>query len=536
MATQRGIYEEEGAGIALGAMMAQALRNRVKNPTDLEQRIATLKELAAGPRRDQVAQNEISEFERMQMNESPDILEAMRTNRELTERLAREEELQRMQMAAANPPGRIPPLVQEEVYQDELGALNAEEGALLAQMQADMTNQAGPQGFTSPGYVPGGADALPPAAQPPQTPQIAGSTGTSQAAQPGAQGFTSPGYTSTPTPEGEQVDTVGRNAAQWVNDLFMGKGDQGAAGQEGAVQTEDPSPDLPNAQGFVSPTYQSSTPAGPLESPPAGTPGGASTSSGIDTYTTQHGFGAKNYAQGGLNPGEQEILNKVQSDLQASSPDGGADSQVSWPTIGGPQTPGGFTSEEPYDSGVGRLPDESFIEYTQRMHQRLYGGAGKEATNQALVGQLLDKYGDQLRSAGYGALVDKFSSGDFNKSDVDALIGQYGRILPQQIVNQLEQVSANLDAEVAGAEVASPWIDPDTGQEFFPGSGMTGDQSRDRTRELNQGVLGKIASEPGLTFQAKTDTGTYDAGVAMLPGESFIEYTQRMHNRLYPQG
>ena len=533
MATQRGIYEEEGAGIALGAMMAQALRNRVKNPTDLEQRIATLKELArnAGGPQEEAFESRIKEETEKWYND-PIAREQMRTNRELTERLAREEELQRMQMAAANPPGRIPPLVQEEVYQDELGALNAEEGALLAQMQADMANQAGPQGFTSPGYVPGGADALPPAAQPPQTPQIAGSTGDSQAAQPGAQGFTSPGYTSTPTPEGEQVDTVARNAAQWVNDLF--KGDQGAAGQAGAVQTQDPSPDLPNAQGFVSPTYQSSTPAGPLESPPAGTPGGASTSSGIDTYTTQHGFGAKNYAQGGLNPGEQEILDKYEAEIKANSPDANADSQVAWPTIGGPQTPGGFTSEEPYDSGVGRLPGESFIEYTQRMHQRLYGGAGKEATNQALVGQLLDKYGDQLRSAGYGALVDKFSSGDFNKSDVDALIGQYGRILPQQIVNQLEQVSANLEAAAVGE--AEPWIDPDTGQEFVPGYGMTGDQSRDRTRELNQGVLGKIASEPGLTFQAKTDTGTYDAGVAMLPGESFIEYTQRMHNRLYPQG
>ena len=138
--------------------------------------------------------------------------------------------------------------------------------------------------------------------------------------------------------------------------------------------------------------------------------------------------------------------------------------------------------------------------------------------------------------AGYGDLVDKFSSGDFKKSDVDSLIGQYERVLPKQIVNQLKQVSANLDSAVAGGEVASPWINPDTGEEFFPGSGMTGDQSRDRTRELNQGILGKIASEPGLNFQAKTDTGTYDSGVAMLPGESFIEYTQRMHSRLYPQG
>ena len=510
MATQRGVYEEEGAGIALGAMMAQALRNRVKEPTTLNERISALKEIAAGPRREQVAQNQMDaprlEYERMQND--PIINAEMIANREMSDRLLMEDEIRRQQMLAGR--DRHPPMPQQQVFQDELGALNAEEAALLAQMEADRVNQPGDQGFTSPGYIPGGADALPQAAQPPQTPQIAGSTGTSQAAQPGAQGFTSPGYTSTPTPEGEQIDTVARNAVQWVNDLF--RSDQGGAEQAGAVQTEDPSPDLPNAQGFVSPTYQSSTPEGPL--------------------------------QGGVTPEEQQILNQTKSAIESSRPDANADSQVSWPTIGGPQTPGGFTSEEPYDSGVARLPGESFIEYTQRMHQRNYGGAGKEATNQALVGQLLDKYGDQLRMAGYGDLVDKFSSGDFKKSDVDALIGQYERVLPEQIVNQLKQVSANLtgqeffpgDAEVAGAEVASPWIDPDTGQEFFPGAGMTGAQSRDRTRELNQGVLGKIASEPGLTFQAKTDTGTYDAGVAMLPGESFIEYTQRMHNRLYPQG
>jgi hypothetical protein len=507
MATQRGVHEEEGAGIALGAMMAQALRNRVKEPTTLDERISALKEIAAGPRREQVAQNQMDaprlEYESMQND--PILREQMRTNRELSERLAMEEEIRRQQMLSGR--DRHPPMPQQQVFQDGLGALNAEEADLLSRMQADMANQPGDQGFTSTtGYVPGGPSALPPAAQPPKTPQIAGSTGTSQAAQSGPQGFTSStGYTSTPTPEGEQIDTVARNAVQWVNDLFRSD-----------------------------PTVEGAT-----EAPQAGTPGGASTSSGIGgpvTYTTQHGFGAYDYAQGEVTPEEQQILNQTKSAIESSRPDANADSQVSWPTMGGPQTPGGFTSEEPYDSGVARLPGESFIEYTQRMHQRNYGGAGKEATNQALVGQLLDKYGDQLRMAGYGDLVDKFSSGDFKKSDVDSLIGQYERVLPKQIVTQLKQVSANLDAAVAGGEVASPWINPDTGEEFFPGAGMTGDQSRDRTRELNQGVLGKIASEPGLNFQAKTDTGTYDSRVAMLPGESFIQYTQRMHKRLYPQG
>ena len=47
---------------------------------------------------------------------------------------------------------------------------------LLAQMQADMVNQPGAQGFTSDRvYVPGGAGALPQATSVPQTPQVAGS-------------------------------------------------------------------------------------------------------------------------------------------------------------------------------------------------------------------------------------------------------------------------------------------------------------------------------------------------------------------------
>ena len=46
--------------------------------------------------------------------------------------------------------------------------------------------------------------------------------------------------------------------------------------------------------------------------------------------------------------------------------------------------------------------------------------------------------------AGYGEQVEKFSSGNYTKADVDGLIGQFGGMLPKNILAQLQQVSESM--------------------------------------------------------------------------------------------
>ena len=467
----RDVFAEEGPAVA--SFMAQRLSERTPIVTSYDQRKKELIDLARE-----------SEFE-----QNDQILrEQMRTNRELTERLAMEEEIRRQQMLAANPPGLHPPLMQEEVYQDGLGELTAEEAAVLSQMEADMANQPGDQGFTSPGFVPGGAGALPQSYSPPQIPIELGAEEATQQQplqlqQPvGPQGFTSStGYTSTPTSEGEQVDTVARNALDWVNNLF--RSDPTVEGQEGATPMQ-PGPDLPNEQGFVNPTYQSSTPAGPLEAPPAGTPGGASTSSGIDTYTTQHGFGAKNYAQGGMTPEEQAKIDSITNELRSTRPDSNADSTRS----------GSFLTVTPLNESTSGAPlslslagGAASAQLDQSPWPSIGGISGDtrevsaEEQNAAIVQSIVDELtaaGIEENTLRMFVDVDKFLSGQYNTSDVDNLMSIANRVgLPADIRARIQTMRDN------------------------------------------------VSGTSGHGF----DSGGYSDSVAQNPGESFIEYTQRMH-------
>ena len=387
----RGVNALEGP--ELGAIMAQAMQQRVRNNTTTAQRAALLREMALGERggprgraRDDAAIREREEDQARFMDRqrlAADQYAAL----QMQERIAsigteRQPPMPNDPMNLAGGDTMWPAGPSQPQFQGQLGGTNAEEEALLAQMQADMANQPGDQGFTSPGYVPGGAAALPQATSVPQEPQVAGSTGTSQAQQPNAQGFTSPGYV-----EGEQAgaaDTAGSAALQWLNELFKKDEQPPQTPQipQGAGSNAGP-------QGFTSPGY-------------------------VEGGTAALGGGQ----QGGMSPEEQQKLQQITQGLESSRPDSNADATVSWPTIGdqgqGAQTQG-FQSGT-YNPDVARLPDESFMEYTQRMHQMRSQSGGGGANADEIIGSLLEKYGSQLKMAGYGEQLEKFSSGNYTKS------------------------------------------------------------------------------------------------------------------------
>ena len=238
----RGVDALEGP--ELGAIMAQAMQQRVRNKTTTAQRARSLRDMArggpAGRAREEAAVAEAEAASEWWSN--------MRAMERMDERRIAED-LARQQMA--NAPGRglqvdpndpmnlaggdpmWPGAVAQPQFQGQSGGTNAEEEALLAQMQADMVNQPGAQGFTSPGYLPGGAAALPQGTSLPQTPQVAGPTESSQA---GPQGFTSPGYVEGGAAALPQATSVPQEPQ--------------VAGSTGASQAQQP-----NAQGFTSPGY-----------------------------------------------------------------------------------------------------------------------------------------------------------------------------------------------------------------------------------------------------------------------------------------
>jgi hypothetical protein len=538
----RGVEPEK-----LGAIMAQAMQQRVRNNTTIAQRARALRGIARGGPAGVAAEE--AAFLEESMARSNFAAEKYRAE-QLANEMAYEQRLASIgaerQPPMPNDPMNLaggdtmwPAAPSQPQFQGQLGGTNAEEEALLAQMQADMVNQPGAQGFTSEGYVPGGAGALPPAtstpspavAQPevaapwvdpnapqgftspgyveggaealpkatpvPQQPQVAGDTGTSQAQQPGPQGFTSPGYV-----QGEQAgaaDTTGSAALQWLNELFK-KDEQPPQ----TPQTPQGAGSNAGAQGFASPGYVSG--------------GGQRPGESFQEFTQrQH---QEKYPQQGMSPEEQQKLQQITQGLESSRPDSNADATVSWPTIGdqgqGAQTPG-FQSSG-YNPDVAQLPGETFMEYTQRMHQMRSQSGGGGANADEIIGSLLEKYGSQLKMAGYGEQLEKFASGNYTKADIDGLIGQFGSRLPKSILAQLQQASdslASTEGAMVGKDMANvvaeevPGLDPNySGQQGTTSSGSS-----------------QFTTQHG--FGAKD----YNPEVAIGQNESFMDYTKRMHQR-----
>jgi hypothetical protein len=473
-------------GPEIGAIMAQAMQQRVRNNTTTAQRARILSNMARGgpagrAREDadlralEEDQAIFMERQRLAADQWEDLQMQQRLANIGTERIPPMPN-DPMNLAGGDP--MWPPEPSQPMFQGDLGGTTAEEEALLAQMQADMANQPGAQGFTSEGYVPGGQAALPQATSVPQTPQVAGPTGTPQAQQPNAQGFTSPGYV-----EGQQAGEENNAALKWLNDLFK-KDEQPQGGQPQDLQPFTP----PGPQGFTSEGY---------------VPGGPSA------------------LGGGMSPEEQQKLQQITQGLESSRPAQNADATVSWPTIGdqGAQNPGGFQSGS-YNPDMAQLPGESFMDYTKRMHEMRYpSGGGSGANADEIIGSLLEKYGSQLKMAGYGEQLEKFASGNYTKADIDGLIGQFGSRLPKSILAQLQKASDSLAATegaMVGKDMANvvaeevPGLDPNyAGQQGTTSSGSS-----------------QFTTQHG--FGAKD----YNPDVAIKPDETFMEYTKRMHKRI----
>ena len=221
-----------------------------------------------------------------------------------------------------------------------------------------------------------------------------------------------------------------------------------------------------------------------------------------------------------MSPEEQQKLQQITQGLESSRPDSNADATVSWPTIGdqgqGAQTPG-FQSSG-YNPDVAQLPGETFMEYTQRMHQMRSQSGGGGANADEIIGSLLEKYGSQLKMAGYGEQLEKFASGNYTKADIDGLIGQFGSRLPKSILAQLQQASdslASTEGAMVGKDMANvvaeevPGLDPNySGQQGTTSSGSS-----------------QFTTQHG--FGAKD----YNPEVAIGQNESFMDYTKRMHQR-----
>jgi hypothetical protein len=155
------------------------------------------------------------------------------------------------------------------------------------------------------------------------------------------------------------------------------------------------------------------------------------------------------------------------------------------------------------------------------MHQMRYPSGGGGANADEIIGSLLEKYGSQLKMAGYGEQVEKFSSGNYTKADVDGLIGQFGGMLPKNILAQLQQVSESMvEGAIEGANVEVEelaGLDPNyAGQQ---GTTSSGSSSYAMARDTEGNPLG---------FHAKD----YNPAVAIKEGETFMEYTQRMHREM----
>ena len=523
----RGVNALEGP--ELGALMAQAMQQRVRNNTTTAQRARSLRDMARGGpagRAREDADIRALEEDQARFMERQRLAAEQWDALQMQERLAsigteRQPPMPNDPMNLAGGDTMWPAAPSQPQFQGQLGGTNAEEEALLAQMQADMVNQPGAQGFTSEGYVPGGAGALPQATSVPQTPQVAGSTGASQS-QAGAQGFTSPGYvtggadalppiTSTPAPPVAQPEVaapwVDPNAPQGFTSPGYVEGGAEAlpkatpvpqqpqvAGDTGTSQAQQPGP-----QGFTSPGYVQGEQAGAAdtagsaalqwlnelfkkdEQPPQTPqiPQGAGSNAGAQGFASPgyvSGGGQRpgesfqeftqrqhqeKYPQQGMSPEEQQKLQQITQGLESSRPDSNADATVSWPT-------GTNDSGFPPIGGISGQARE------------VSGSEQNSAIVQSLMSELetLGIDANILRS--FDIDVDKFLSGVYNMADVEKLMSL---------------------AKRAGAPASM----------------------RGRIQTMSDNVSGTS----GHGFNAEG----YNEGVKQKPDETFMQYTQRMHQR-----
>ena len=169
----RGVNALEGP--ELGALMAQAMQQRVRNNTTTAQRARSLRDMARGGpagRAREDADIRALEDDQARFMERQRLAAEQWDALQMQERLAsigteRQPPMPNDPMNLAGGDTMWPAAPSQPQFQGQLGGTNAEEEALLAQMQADMVNQPGAQGFTSEGYVPGGAGALPQATHQP---------------------------------------------------------------------------------------------------------------------------------------------------------------------------------------------------------------------------------------------------------------------------------------------------------------------------------------------------------------------------------
>ena len=268
------------------------------------------------------------------------------------------------------------------------------------------------------------------------------------------------------------VDTVARNALKWVNDLFRGESEEQQKGAE------------------------------------AGQKKGGVTATGLgpqDPAVQGQSVGSE------MTPEEAREVQQHQRNLEETRPGNDAAATVSWPTTGGD------TGNRTRDLNLGVL---------DRIQTEGLGDTGGSNADE-IIGSLLQKYGSQLKMAGYGEQVEKFASGNYTKADIDGLIGQFGSYLPKDIMAQLKQVS---DSMVEGAGVVVEelaGLDPNYSR--FQGTTSSGSSHYGMARDAQGNPLG---------FQAKDynpEVGRTQADkYGRLQEEDFMDYTKRMHKMRYP--
>ena len=467
----RGVNALEGP--ELGAIMAQAMQQRVRNNTTTAQRTALLREMSlgmGGGRGDiveapgaRLAAGEAAMADDAMWRERIQNIHAMRRVEDRDIALAQRE------ASMANAPGRGLQLPYDWGT-SQTGAAQSEEDALMAQMSADAEQQrqanvsvdtAGtPGGFTT-----GENQYVQNLAQQEQFPQAFAGQGSSQfggtelgmvpEGRRTEQGFSAKDY----VPGEKQVqeqDLVGKKIMEFLSGAGL---KEGAQGDPNVVPETVPGKD-PNVAG-------------------------GTTSSGSSQFTTQHGFGAKDYDQSGqqqtkqwddpggvlatglgdtqMPPEERAKLDEIKRRLVQGRDNiaQNADQSVSQQTLGDDS---GF----PSIGGIsGQVKD--------------VGGAEQNA---AIVNSLLK----ELEVAGIDANilrrfdvdVDKFLSGVYNMADVDKLMTL---------------------AKRAGVPAS--------------------------TRSKIQTMSDNVSGTSGRGFNSPT----YDEGVRQRQGETFMEYTQRMHQR-----
>ena len=461
----RDIYALEGPestlGKQIGAVMAAAMQQRTTGRGNMVE--------APGARR---AAIEAAMAEDIRQREEIQNIHSMKAMEDKQLALDQRE----ASMAAASGRGL-------QVGQDQITGVSQQEGVTPSVSQVDTAGT--PGGFTVTGDNPY-VQNLPEQEQFPKAFAGEGSAqfgGTELGMVPEGrrteQGFSAKDYTTGGAEalgkdmgEAVAVDTVARNALQWVNDLFKKDTDEQQKGAE------------------------------------AGQKKGGVTATGLGTQDPAvqgQSIGSE------MTPEEAKEVQQHEQSLKATRPDSSADATVSWPTTGGD------TGNRTRDLNLGVL---------DRIQTEGLGDTGGSNADE-IIGSLLQKYGSQLKMAGYGEQVEKFASGNYTKADIDGLIGQFGSYLPKDIMAQLKQVS---DSMVEGAGVVVEelaGLDPNYSR--FQGTTSSGSSHYGMARDAQGNPLG---------FQAKDynpEVGRTQADkYGRLQEEDFMDYTKRMHKMRYP--